>query len=128
MKKTALTLALVAQLSFATDSYFYFGDRKIDITPCQTEQILREGVKCYELLMVGSIVGVGDQIIVKTKEIKALESYAKELNASIIKPISKDMYLIKANDRTKTIDIANRLHEKEEIEYAQPDFVRKVGR
>lgn len=127
MRKKVLTLAFIVQFGYAS-SYFYFKENKIEIAPCQTQITMPKGVECYEVLLNGSVVGIGDQIIAKTKDLKALETYTKELNASIIKPISKDMYLIKANDKTKTIDIANRLHEKEEIEYAQPDFIRKIGR
>jgi len=43
-----------------------------------------------------------------------------------VKKISKNLYLFKSSSKSVTIDITNRLSEKQDVQYAQPDFIKKI--
>jgi hypothetical protein len=67
-------------------------------------------------------LGVGDKIIVKIKEGVIIEELLTPFHLSFEKILSKNLYLVKVANKNVAIDIANRLSEHLEVEYAQPDF------
>lgn len=54
-------------------------------------------------------MGVSDQLIVKVSADNELQQYLSELKLSIVKEISKNLYLLKVTDKSLTIVAANKL-------------------
>ncbi len=72
------------------------------------------------------VVGVTRQLIIKFINTNNLQNYLKEFHLIIKKKLSKNLYLLVSNDKSKTIEISRQLNKKEDIQYAQPDFVKKI--
>lgn len=72
------------------------------------------------------VVGVTKQLIVKFINTNNLQNYLKEFHLIIKKKLSKNLYLLVSDDKSKTIEISRQLNKKEDIQYAQPDFVKKI--
>ena len=121
MKEIIFTFMLLLEFTMAKD-YFYKDDKKIVI-----EKVGMSNIKNIEYYKTeeGIFLGISDKIIVKMKDIDFLEKYIQKYNISMQKKISKNLYLIQVKDRSKTLHVANELHEEEDVEYAQPDFIKK---
>ena len=71
------------------------------------------------------VVGVTNKLIIKIKDKKSLENYLNEFNLKIVKSLTKNLYLLQTKDKSLTLDISNKLSQKEDVEYAHPDFIKK---
>lgn len=75
---------------------------------------------------VGLILGVTDKLLVKLKDTTiTIDPVLNEFNLTLVKQLSNNLYLLKTEDKSLTLDIANELHLKDEVEYAHPDFIKK---
>jgi hypothetical protein len=123
MKRLFLLLFLYQSL-LASDNYYYKNNEKVTLTP--KNSILRgDALIDYYDTDEGVSFGVSDKIIVKAKSYADVEKYCNDFNLSIEKELGVGLYLLKVSDKSLTIDISNRLSEKNDIEYAHPDFIKK---
>ena len=115
---------VLIQYGCASDNYYYKNNQKVTIT--QSVSMLRSNINIdYYQNNQGIVLGVTDRLIVKLKDNKDLEQTLNEFNLRLEKTLSKNLYLLKTINKNLTIDISNRLSEKEYIEYSHPDFIKK---
>ena len=126
MKKIVLVLIVFIPFVYAGDSYYYKNNKKVNITPAITSALSRSGSSTdYYKNDKGIVFGVTDKLIVKLNDARNLEKYLKEFDLKMEKTLSKNTYLLKTKNKSLTIDISNRLNEKEDVQYSHPDFLKK---
>ena len=124
MKYLIIMSVLLLQHLFASDDYYYENHKKISLS--KMPSIIRANTKVqYYQTQRGDVVGISDKLILKLKKDDNLKKYLIDFNLTMQNKLSKDMYLLKTTNKTLTINIANRLSEKNDVEYAQPDFIQK---
>jgi len=125
MKTTFLIIIALIQIGFASDNYYYQNNKKIYLTPLvvPSSNLLTNNLDIDYYKNENNItLGVGDKIIVKIKEGVVVENLLTQFNLSFEKILAKNLYLVKVANKNVAIDIANRLREHHQVEYAQPDF------
>jgi len=124
MKNIILLFIVLIQYGCAGDSYYYEYDKKVNLTP-KTSFSRSDSNIDYYTVDNGMEVGVTNQLIVKLKDDTNLKKYLDEFNLTIVKKLAQKLYLLKVTDKKITINISNRLTEKNDVEYAHPDFIKK---
>jgi hypothetical protein len=125
MKTTFLIIIALTQLTFASDNYYYQNSKKTYLTHLvdPSSDLLKNNLDIDYYKNENNItLGVGDKIIVKIKKGVVIENLLTQFNLSFEKKLTKNLYLVKVANKNVAIDIANRLSEHHEVEYAQPDF------
>jgi hypothetical protein len=112
------------QFACASDMYYYKNNQRATLTP-ETSISRSSSIIDYYKTDSGVTVGVTDKIIVKFNSDADIKKYLNEFNLTIEKKLGKNLFLLKAENKRLTIDISNRLSEKDDIEYAHPDFIKK---
>ncbi|DAB29294.1 MAG TPA: hypothetical protein CFH84_10365 [Sulfurimonas sp. UBA12504] len=127
MKNLFFIIIIFVQMACAFDNYYYQNNQKIYLTPVTTpsSNLLKNNSDIdYHQNEKGIILGVGDKIIVKIKDGVEIDYLLSHFNLSFEKMLAKNLYLLKTENKQMTIDISNRLNEHNEVEYAQPDFIK----
>mgnify|MGYP000113340547 CR=1 FL=1 len=124
MKKFLAIIISILQLSSASDNFYYQNNKKVYLTPYNSSLRSNPAINYYQNEK-GLIVGITDKLIVKTKDNVSIDDLLCKFNLSIEKNLGKNLYVLKAADKNLTIERANQLHQNENIEYAQPDFIKK---
>ncbi len=124
MRNITITFILLIQYGCASDNYSYKNNQKVTITPNISMIRSISDIDYYQNNR-GIVLGVTDKLIVKLKDDKKLEDILIEFNLILEKTLSKNLYLFKTTNKNLTIDISNRLSEKEYTEYSHPDFIKK---
>lgn len=119
-------------MACASDNYYYQNNKKIYLTHLTTPSstLLKNNPDVdYHKNENGIILGVGDKIIVKIKDGVEIDNLLSQFNLSFEKMLAKNLYLLKVENKNLAIDTSNRLSEHNEVEYAQPDFLKiRYGR
>lgn len=124
MKYIVILFIVLIQSATASDNYYYKNNQKIILLPVSS--ISRDNVQIDYYQNENEIVlGVTNKLIVKLKDDKYLTQILNEFHLTLEKNLSYNMYLLKTTDKNLTIDISNRLNEKEYVKYAHPDFIKK---
>ncbi len=118
-----IALMLFVQSGCASDNY-YRNNVKVSITPISSISGSNSNVDYYQNEK-GIVLGVSNKLLVKLKDSASLANYLDEFNLTLEKTLGKNLYLLKSSDKNLTIDIANRLNEKDDVEYSHPDFIKK---
>lgn len=117
---------LLLQYGNADDAYYYKNNQRVTITKIPTVGSYRSTPTIdYYKSEKGVTIGVTDKIIVKIASESDIKKYLNTFNLTIEKELGKNLYLLKAQNKGLTLDISNRLSEKEDVEYAHPDFIKK---
>lgn len=124
MKNLILIITIFIQIGCASDTYYYKNDQKVNLTFKSSNDL---NVDYYKNTN-GILLGVTDKILVKFKEEINIGQYLAEYNLFAHKVINSKTYLLQTKDRKLTLDIANQLHNKEDVAYAHPDFNKKILR
>ncbi|MBU1658102.1 hypothetical protein KKG72_03505 [bacterium] len=124
MKRTFLIIMTLIQVGCANDNYYYKNNQKVTITPSNSISRSNSNIDYYQDNQ-GIVLGVTDKLIVKLKDDKELEQILNEFNLTLEKTLNKNLYLLKTSNKNLTVDISNRLSEKEDIEYSHPDFIKQ---
>jgi len=123
MKTTFFIIIALIQIAHASDNYYYQNNKMIHLTP--TSNLLKNNSDIdYYQNENGTVLGVGDKIIVKIKDGVSIDNLLSQFNLSFEKMLTKNLYLLKVKDKNLAIDISNRLNEHNEVQYAQPDFIK----
>ncbi len=125
MNFLTIIFVLFVQFGCADDHYYYNNHEKITLTPQVSLSRSNSNIDYYDT-QNGITVGVSDNIIVKINPDANVTIYLDEFNLTIEKELDENLYLLKAQNKNLTIDIANRLSEKSDIHYAHPDFMKKT--
>ncbi|QOY51971.1 S8 family serine peptidase [Candidatus Sulfurimonas baltica] len=124
MKKSLLIIISILQLACASDSYYYHNNQKVYLIPYNISLRSSSNIDYYQNEK-GVVLGITDKLIVKLKNDISINNLLSKFNISIEKNLDKNLYLLKTTDKSLTIDISNRLTEKEYVEYAHPNFIKK---
>ena len=129
MKIITIILIILIQLALAQDNYYYKNNQKQSLTPINvvnTKSLSKvKSTMDYYENENGIVLGVSDKLILKLNNEDNLQVYLDEFNITLKKILSKNLYLLKVEDKKSTIDISNRLRQKDDVEYAHPDFTKK---
>jgi len=125
MKQLLILVFLTLTLFSAEQANFYYErGKKVSLEAIPSVQRSVNNINYYQHAN-GSVVGVSDKILVKFKHFD--ESLLKKYSLSIKKQYSPLLYLLKNENTLSTLDISNQLFNEDSIEYAHPDFIRKVS-
>ena len=125
MKYKLILILIFTQSIFAKEIYYYQSGKKVTLTPQNSISRSYSDVDYY-LTSRGVSLGVTDMMIVKFKNSENLNSYLNEFNLTVTRKLSKNLYLLRSNAKELTINIANELSQKGDVQYAQTDFIKKI--
>jgi len=123
MKNLFILLIFVNSL-FSQEFYYYKNSKKVLLEKVTSFTRTHSNIDYYTNNR-GITLGVSDKIILKLKLHDNLDKYIKFYNLHIEKVMSENLYLISVKDKSTTLEIANALNQKEDVMYAQPDFIKK---
>ena len=124
MKKIIIICILLTQFVHATDNYFYRDGKATLLTPLVSIERNFKNIDYYQNER-GVVLGVKDTLLLKLQKKENLQNYLNEFNLTLVKTLGENLYLLKTTDKNLTINISNRLSEKEGVKYAHPDFIKK---
>ena len=127
-----LLLSLLAPFSLFLDvsakEHYYKNEKKVTLKPIPSLLRSENGVDFYEDEK-GFKMGVSNRLLVQFKECfkesSDLQKYLLEFNAVVEKRLGGNLYLLKLSNKNATIDVANALHQKEDVVFAHPDFLKR---
>ena len=132
MKINILSLIIFLTSLYSSDNYFYQNGKKVYISPVQQ-------VKTFSLKSASTVsnikyfttpqnktVGVSDKIIIKTTA--NIDTILKNYNVTLVKQLTKYIYLLKVKDTSTILDTANRLYEDKTVKYAHPNFTKQIDK
>lgn len=127
IRKILLLFIFTASILNA-QSYYYNNHKKITLTPLQNSQSSENrsvsnpnGILYFQ--SDSKVLGVSDEIILKCLDIdKILSSY----DVTLVKQISKEIYLVKVKQSSLTLEMANKLYEDQDVVYAHPNFIQTI--
>jgi hypothetical protein len=128
MKSILVILVLLVLSLSANDEFYYQNGKKVSLKFVMMP--LSRGVESLRFYKNehGVLLGISKRLIVKLKDGAVLDSYLKEFDLQKVKTLGKNLYLLETKDRSLSIDVANKLYEKDDVEYAHPDFIKKRKR
>lgn len=118
-----LIISVVITSIYANNNYYYKSKQRI---PLQEEGTISSSTIDYYITDKNILLGITEKLIVKLSiTSEGVDKYLQEFNLTLEKSLGKNLYLLKTIDKSLTIDIANQLHEKEDVQYAHPDFIKQ---
>ncbi|MBU0720436.1 hypothetical protein KJ877_03780 [bacterium] len=127
-----LCLLLISTSLFSSEVYFYQNKKKVFITPTQLKlSNARVATHSFDTIKYFTtsnniLLGITNEILVKYRNMYALEKIQLRYSLVPIKRITHDIYLYKIDDADLTLKISNALYEEDDIEYAHPNFIKKT--
>ncbi len=127
----ALSIFFFTLSLLKAEIFFYSNNQKVVLTPLDTNasQSVRAIAHAkkptlnYFYVHGKNLVGVGDELLVKTKDInKIVQKYEVE----VLQKFSDSIYLLRVKDKAFTIETANKLYEEGEAELSHPNFHREI--
>jgi subtilisin family serine protease len=109
-----------------SDSYYYQNGQKVALISSQNFMSRKYSSIDYYINAREIGLGVNNKLIIKLEDNSTLEKYKNRFNLVFEKSLSRNIYLLKTEDKRLTIDISNRLTESKGVKYAHPDFIREV--
>ena len=116
---------MLTQYGCASDTYYYQNNKKVNLIPIKPLSRDMSHIDYYKNNN-GIVLGVTDKLLVKLKDKTYLENILKEYHLIFVKKIDKNLYLLKTRDKNLTIKTSNMLIKKDFVEYAHPDFIKKL--
>lgn len=110
---------------FSSDKFYYQEDKKIYLYPYNNSLRSSPNIDYYQNEK-GLILGVTDKILVKFKSENNIGEYLHEFDLFAHKIINSKTYLVQTKDKNLTLDISNKLNKKDDVLFAQPDFIKKI--
>ncbi len=125
MFKVLTFLLVFISFSIASDLYYYENGKKVYLTlsPDKTRAV-DKSIQFYTT-STGQTVGVSDTILIKTKNNIDKAYLVNKYNIKFERELPNSSYLIRVDNISNTIDIANQLYNESNIIYAHPNFLRK---
>lgn len=113
---------ILLNVTFVNAEHYISKGKKVQLKPI----IERSAQKNNEIIWFktdnGSRIGVSDSLFVKFYENTSIEKYEKKYDLKLIKKIGKNLYLLKTQDPSMTLDIANSLSEEADVVFSHPNF------
>ena len=121
--KIFIFLSILIVNCFSSDIFYYKNSKKVFLTAYNSLSRASSSIDYYKNEN-GIILGVKDTILIKIKDALQIDSVLDGFDVVIDKKLSSNMYLIKVTNKSETIDISNKLSQKEEVVFAHPDFIK----
>jgi len=125
-------LLLFTFLLSASDNFYYQNDKKVILTPIQTSNTFQKmdinHTIEYFKTPKGQIVGMGQEIIVKLKDTKALDSLVKKYAVNIKTKLTNKLYVLEVNSTQHTLEITNKLYLDANVSYAHPNLIKRIDK
>lgn len=127
MKRSFFFLSFLAALLGAQESYYYAKGNKVFLTPLEQNHTMERKAEQKTLRYYknqdGLTLGISDEILIQTD---AIEQIVHKYDFKEVEKITQNIYLIQIDDSSKTLDIANKLYEEEDVVFSHPNFYRRV--
>ncbi len=115
---------LILSLNFLYANNFYYEfDKKIEVTEIKESSDL-EGVKEY-LTNDGRTVKFANEILVQCKQNAYCNDDFEDLTLTNIEQIDSTFFLIKLDDSQNIFEYCEKLHQKDDIQSAHPNFINQ---
>ncbi len=122
MKNIVLIMSILFSL-YGGDYYYEYGKR-VELFKVTQARAQNSNVTYYETAS-GSSVGLKNEVIFKCGvDIDCREVVAK-YNFTSISKLSDTLYLVKLLNGEDVFEISQKLHKEKDIEFAQPNLVKK---
>lgn len=129
--KYIYALLLLTSIVYA-EQYYYQKGKKVYLSPTKSKSSISRDVNSsinqinYFKTPQNVLVGVRDEILVKFKNTQNIQDIQITYSLSLVKQLSKTMFLFKVKDYLRTLDVSNSLYEESDVEFAHPNFLRSV--
>ncbi len=127
MKKLFVWFGLVTW-SFSAQYYYMCGGKRVWLEKISEEIPSHRsiGSVVYFMGADGERVGVSKRIIVKFDSLMNLEAYMKKYSLRLVRKYDfGNMFVFECDSVLNALETANRLYEKPDVVYAQPDLIRE---
>lgn len=124
MKKKFFFLISILQLGYASDNFYYQNNKKVYLIPYNSSLRSSSNINYYKNKK-GIILDITDKIIVKLKGDISIDNLLSKFNVIVKKKLGKNLYLLETSNKNYTIAIVNQLNKDDDVEYAQPDFIKQ---
>ncbi len=121
MKKIFIIVFIINLLN-ANEIFYYNSNQKIFLYPIENTNT---NISNLYKTKNDIVLEINDKIIVKFISFKNINKYIKKYNLNLIKKFNKYLYLFRVKDIEKIFDISNKLNNEIDIEYSQPDFIKR---
>jgi hypothetical protein len=108
-------------IGYAQD-YYYKEHKRVELT--FQKEIKQNGIRYYKTKN-DTIVGITNKILIKLDTDTDIDYLIHKYNMSLIKELSKKLYLLKVKSVAKTLDTVNALSNEQGVVYAHPDFIKQ---
>jgi len=125
MKKLTLLIPILL-FANANEKYYYKQNQKIVLTPITKSQNRKLSKIVYYKTTDNYRVGVTKEMIVKIEDRDILEHLLQKHSLILKKRLTSSLYLLQADNKDKTLDIANKLHDEIGVSYAHPNFIKEM--
>jgi subtilisin family serine protease len=123
VKKIVLTL-ITLHLALYAD-FYYSGGKKHILKELKNSRDLANQTTYSFQTANGTKVSVNNKIIISFSDLSKQNDIEKKYDLTLIKPLTKTMFLYSIKDRSKTLETANSIYEEEGVKFSHPDFKRK---
>lgn len=113
-----LIFLLLAALTLSAADFYYRNGEKVGLTPLPEKRDL-SGVRYFRQAN-GAVVGVGTDLLVKTKPDTDLAPLLEKHGVQLVRNLGRDLYLLRTEG--DALAVSNAFHEEEGVLFAHPDF------
>lgn len=106
----------------ANEIFYYNNNKKIFLYPIKNTN---GNISNLYKTQNDIILEINNKIIVKFISFDNINKYIEKYNLILIKKFNKHLYLFSIKDIEKIFDISNKLNNEIDIEYSQPDFIKR---
>lgn len=125
MNKILIILTILTSYVFSNDFFYIKDNQKIHLEKIQDISRASSSVDYYKDEN-NVVLGVNKNIILSLKEGTLIEKYLKLYDLEIEKKLDSNLFLVKTTNKSKTLEVSNELNRKNDVIFAQPDFVKEV--
>jgi subtilisin family serine protease len=104
--------------------YYYSGGEKHTLTKLKKSRVTSKNSTLTFQTANNTVVKVTNKLIVSFNDLSKKSEIEKKYNLTLIKSLTKNMYLYSIANKVYTLKIANAIYEEQSIEFSHPDFQR----
>ncbi len=117
---------IICQFSYAEKIYYNKNKEDVYLKKYTNTKISKSLNVDYYINEKDIVVGITDKLIVKFSNTINLQKYLEVFRLKVEKKLSNKMYLLITENKNKTVEISRELNKKEDVQYAHPDFIKKI--
>ncbi len=126
MRKMIFSFFLAGACAFGGEYYYINNGKRIELKPQSDLSLRSYGNKLQFVDQSGHFLSISNRILVKFRSVENLKKYMDEFGLQLVKKYSfGNLYLFKTSSPETAINAANVLSKKDDVEYSQPDIIKK---